>query len=290
MPPNCEGRWALTVIASRDPINDEASQEAPPLHNSRRSLNATSPASLKKAIDPQALNQKRVDDLVDREPEIAVALEACAPNAPCSLLICAEYTEKARAPYIAELSRIEGLYQGPHEIGTAFLAAYPPRSLITADIKRAKETFRKELHRSGFKGSLVLGGTEAGWSERQGLWILHVHLLGIGVPEEAWGRLRTTLKKSGLRFPLKCQALNDVETQISYLQKFVTYHRPGSYTGSGRSKAIPLPPDRLAELARWWSQYTFDDFLFLFGARRRGGRIVVESDELCVRRRANQSR
>ena len=230
-----------------------------------------------KTVTALVLNQKRIDDLVDREPDIAVALEACATDAPCGLLICAEDSERARAPYIAEIRRIEDLYQGPHEIGTAFLATYPPGSLIPADLKPEHEMFRKQLHRSGFKGSLVIGGTEAAWSERQGLWILHVHFLAIGVPEEAWGQLRTALRKSGLRFPLKRQALNDVERQISYLQKFVTYHRPGSYTGSGRSKAMPLPPDRLAELARWWSQYTFDDFPFLFGARRRGGRIVVES-------------
>jgi len=257
------------------------------LPNHRRSLGSL---SAKKPVDLQAINQKRVDGLVGLAPEIAVAVEACSSDAPCGSLICAECAEKARAPYVAELSCIEGLYQGPHEIGTAFLAAYPPSSLIAADIKTAKETFRKELNRSGFKGSLVLGGTEAAWSERQGLWILHVHFLAIGAPERAWGRLRTTLKKSGLRFPLKRQALNDVEAQISYLQKFVTYHRPGSFTGSSRSKAIPLPSDRLAELARWWSRYAFDDFPFLFGARRRGGRIIVESDELCVRRKTNQSR
>ncbi|MGO9741545.1 MAG: hypothetical protein ACLPN5_08550 [Roseiarcus sp.] len=34
---------------------------------------------------------------------------------------------------------------------------------------------------------------------------------------------------------------------------------------------------RLAELARWWALYSFDDFVFLYGARRRGGRIVVEA-------------
>ena len=243
----------------------------------RRPIRRPSRLSLKHTPDVWKLNQRRIDDLVDRLPEVAVALEACSPDASCELLICAEYTEKARAPYIAELRRIAGLYQGPHEFGTTFLATHPSGSLIPADIKCAKEMFRKQLDRSGFKGSLVLGGTEAAWSEGQGLWILHVHFLAIGVPEEAWGRLRTTLKKSGLRFPLKCQALNDVETQISYLQKFVTYHRPGSYTGLGRSKAIPLPPDRLAELARWWLQCRFDDFPFLFGARRRGGRIVVES-------------
>jgi hypothetical protein len=226
--------------------------------------------------DLQALNQKRVDDLIDREPAIAVALEACCAKAPCGLLICAECSEKARSPYIAELLRIEDMYQGPHEIGTVFLAAYPPGSLISGDIKREQDLLRKQLHRNGFTGSLAMGGTEAAWSERQRLWIVHVHFLAIGVSDEAWRELGTALQKSGLKFPLKRQALNNVEVQISFLQKFVSYHRPGSFSGSGRAKAIPLPPDRLAELARWWGQYTFDDFPFLFGARRRGGRIFPE--------------
>ena len=226
--------------------------------------------------DLQALNQKRVDDLVDREPEIAVALEACCAEGPCGLLICAECSEKARGPFIAELFGIEDTYQGPHEIGTAFLAAYPPGSLVNADVKRKQGMLRKQLHRSGFTGCLALGGTEAAWSERQGLWILHVHFLAIGVPDKAWSDLGTALRKSGMKFPLKRQALKNVERQISYLQKFVTYHRPGSHTGFGRAETRPLPPDRLAELARWWGQYTFDDFPFLFGARRRGGRIFPE--------------
>lgn len=243
-----------------------------------------------KAADVRALNQRRIDDLVDRVPELAVALEACSPEAACGLLMCAKCSDESREPYIADLLRVEDTYQGPHEIGTAFLAPYPPGSLVTADIKQVHETFRSQLRRAGFTGSLVVGGTEAAWSEPQGLWILHVHFLAIGVPDEAWARLRTALRNSGLRFPLKRQALNDVERQISYLQKFVTYHRPGSHSGSGRSRAIPLPPHRLAELARWWSQCTFDDFPFLFGARRRGGRIVVESDGLCVTRRAEQPR
>jgi hypothetical protein len=39
---------------------------------------------------------------------------------------------------------------------------------------------------------------------------------------------------------------------------------------------VPLPADRLAELARRRSQHSVDDFQFLFGARRWGGRIVAE--------------
>jgi hypothetical protein len=37
-----------------------------------------------------------------------------------------------------------------------------------------------------------------------------------------------------------------------------------------------LPPDRLVELAEWWSRHRFEDFLFAYGARRRGGRLVVD--------------
>jgi transposase len=39
---------------------------------------------------------------------------------------------------------------------------------------------------------------------------------------------------------------------------------------------IRLPPDRLVELAAWWSRHRFEDFLFAYGARRRGGRLVVD--------------
>jgi hypothetical protein len=76
---------------------------------------------------------------------------------------------------------------------------------------------------------------------------------------------------------VKVQLLRNPERQISYSIKFHTYFRPKSRTGAGRPQVAPLPPDRLAELAAWWAKYSFDDFTFLFGAKRRGGRIVVES-------------
>jgi hypothetical protein len=49
-------------------------------------------------VDAQVLNQKRTDDLVDREPEIAAKLEACCPEAPCGLLIYADSSGAARLP------------------------------------------------------------------------------------------------------------------------------------------------------------------------------------------------
>jgi len=58
--------------------------------------------------------------------------------------------------------------------------------------------------------------------------------------------------------------------------KFVTYHRPGKNGREGRARAHPLPPDRLAELAKWWSKNQLSDFVFLYGARRRWGSIILE--------------
>jgi len=77
------------------------------------------------------------------------------------------------------------------------------------------------------------------------------------------------LQKSDTADPVKVDELRDPDEQLSYCIKFVTYHQPGR-------RRVPLPGDRLVELARWWSRYRFADFLFAYGARRRGGRLVVD--------------
>jgi hypothetical protein len=77
------------------------------------------------------------------------------------------------------------------------------------------------------------------------------------------------LKDSGTAKPVLPKLLSDPDEQLSYCIKFVDYHRPGR-------NRVPLPPDRLVELAAWCSHYRFEDFLFAYGARRRGGCLVVD--------------
>jgi hypothetical protein len=98
---------------------------------------------------------------------------------------------------------------------------------------------------------------------------LHAQVLAIGVAPNAWTRLEAALEKSSTWRPVDVVPLRDPDEQLSYCIKFVTYHQPGR-------RRIPLAPDRLVELAAWQSQYRFADFLFAYGARRRGGRIVVD--------------
>ena len=100
------------------------------------------------------------------------------------------------------------------------------------------------------------------------------------MPSAAWKRLRGALRGIGPKFPVKVQRLRNPERQISYIIKFHTYFRPKSRSGGARSPAVPLPPDRLAELAKWWSGYQFDDFIFLFGAKRHGDQIVHTAGNL----------
>jgi hypothetical protein len=236
------------------------------------------PAQTQTIFQPETLNDRRIDVLIDREPDIAIALENCDPNSPCGSLVCASCSEQLRQPFIAELLRIADLYEGPHEFATIHLASYPAGSLGTANIGQGHDRLRKQLQRNGFAGSILIGGTEAGWSHDNAVWILHVHLVAIGVPREAWTRLRATLKNSRApTIPLKRQPLNNVEYQISYALKFLTCHWPGARGGLGRGMAYPLPPDRIAELVAWWSRHTIADFKILFGARTRGGKIIPDA-------------
>jgi hypothetical protein len=231
---------------------------------------------LETLAEAQMRNQKRVDALAELSPEIAAALEACDPDAVCWLVICAVCSRRYRRRLIRELLGIAKSYPGQHEFATIYLDSFPAGKLVEADIKRAHERLRKGLQRTGFAGSLLMGATEVSWSGADRSWILHVHLLAIRVPPDTWVRLGRALRGAGPKFPLKVQPLRNPERQVSYMIKFHTFFRPRSRNGEVRSPAVPLPPDRLAELANWWFGYTFEDFTFLFGARRRGGQIVPE--------------
>ena len=143
----------------------------------------------------QSRNQKRGDALADRAPEIAAALEACDPAALCCLVICAVCSRRYRFRLIRELLGIAKSYPGQHEFATIFLDSFAVGKLVEADIKRVHDRLRKLLHRTGFAGSLLIGSTEAKWDSAIRSWVLHLHVLAIGVPPAVWKRLRKALRR-----------------------------------------------------------------------------------------------
>ena len=215
-------------------------------------------------------NEDRLEALVPRLPNVAQALIKCVgANHRCSLPICAVCARDYRPGPIAQLHALANAYAGPHEVATIYLDLFPPGSLGRADLPRAREMFRKRLDRAGFKGAIVVGGIEVAWQENWQRWLLHAQVLAIGVDANAWERLEAALEDSGTAKPVEVVALRNFDKQLSYCIKFVTYHQPGR-------RLFSLPPDRLVELAAWWSRHRFEDFLFAYGARRRGGRLVVD--------------
>jgi hypothetical protein len=221
-------------------------------------------------------NATRADGLVDRLPEVAIALEASNVDAMCGLIICALSSRRFRRAFMRKLYKLHKATPGDQEYATIYIDSIPEGWLATFDLNAAVDRFRQRLNRSGFKGAVLAGGVEVAWLYRSREWLLHVHVLTFGVPEAAWDALELKLADSGRSDPLRRGPLTRPKTRISYALKFVTYYKTGRRDPDGRAEKKPLWRDQLVELAAFWSRYRFDDFVFLYGARRRGGRIDVE--------------
>ena len=220
--------------------------------------------------DAERLNDEQLHVLLPALPAIGRALQKCdGLNPPCLLPICAVCARDYRVRPIAQLHALAHAYPGPHEVATLYLKLFPPGFLKDADLRRAKEMLRKRLDCAGFTGAILAGGIEVAWQEKHQRWLLHAQVLAIGVDADTWKRLKAALDDSGTDDPVRSVPLRDPDKQLSYCIKFVTYHQPGR-------RLVPLPADRLVELAEWCSQYRFEDFFFAYGARRRGGQLVVD--------------
>jgi hypothetical protein len=201
------------------------------------------------AEDAAEYDAARIASLMNARPDLAAEIErreerVVIPSTPIS----ARNARDFRVADIAERLRIAGEYEGPHEIATIYLGAYPAGRLHSFDLKRPHWSLRNKLRRAGFGGAILTGGTEVAWIDRHGLWIPHCHLLSIGVPGEAWDSLREMLPDGGPAVGLKVQVLTDWPEQLSYCGKFNSTHMPGKRGPTDRAPAIPLPRERLAEV------------------------------------------
>jgi hypothetical protein len=230
--------------------------------------------TLETVAEATARNLDRADQLVDRAPEIAIALEASEAAAPCGLIICALSSRRFRISVIRELVRIAKRFRAGREAATIYLAT--AHELGTLDLAKQVDRYRTRLKRCGFAGSLLIGGIEVAWLNRDRVWILHAHVMTVGVSAEAWAALEKKLENCGRSDPVDHKELVNPERWLSYALKFVTYHKPGKVGENGNELKVPLPPDRLAELAAWWARHRHGDFVFLLGARRRGRKITVD--------------
>ena len=224
-------------------------------------------------------NEMRVDQLLANGAQrIARAIARCdaTDGNGCRQPGCAVCARAHRSEVFPQLRELAASRGPDCMILTAYLEHQPLGQLQQVDLRLVKESLRKRLDRCGLKGSIFAGGIEAAWQARHERWLIHAHLLAIGVDDDDLEKLEEAYADSEIDDPVDPVPLNNPDLQISYLVKFVTYHRPGKRRGNRPPRAYPLPASRLAELATWWSRHRLEEFLFLYGARRRGSRIVVD--------------
>jgi hypothetical protein len=211
---------------------------------------------------------------------IADRIESCS-GSPCESPLCPYCARKYRRWFTGQVLRIaDGV---PGTILTLLLEEVPASRLLKVEISRLHDRLRKRLTRAGIIAAI--GGTEAKYEARRESWIVHVHLVAFGVDDAAIRRLKRMAQKDGLKRPVMAQPLRDRAQQISYLQKFSTYHRPGS-PNRGKASSVPMHHLQIGQLARWTEVHKFKDFLFLLGFRRRGCLLVPEpATESILRRR-----
>lgn len=244
------------------------------------------PASLSKSerfetsSDVQALSLRREAKIGKQIPALAGSLRDCrrgrvevcgSPSCPrCGRLFRLWLTARG-------LEAFENLNGPSSRIITMYLADVPEGQLASASMQRAHAALRQRLNRAGLCGVLLIGGTEVAYRAKQHEWILHVHLLCLRFKRNDGEKLKAAARGSPTSKPLKQQKIKSPARQISYLQKFNTLHRPGVQHANRRARAYPLPRGPFAELMAFYAAHSFADFLFLFGARRRGTRIVIEA-------------
>ena len=193
----------------------------------------------------------------------------------CGLPSCPICARLFRIWYIGELLRIvEKVGAAQVHIETVLLAQAPYDQIGTLDIKDYDALLRKRLNRNGLADAAVIGGYENIYRAQSKSWMLHLNLVIIGGKVEAIRAFENTFSKSQLQKPTMLQTLEDFKRQLSYILKFVTYHRPFAQLGSTKSTPVPLNPREHCAMVSWMAQWKFQDFMFLFNARREGPNII----------------
>jgi hypothetical protein len=221
---------------------------------------------------------ERSEALLGTAEEVEI-LASCRIGPACNNTFCPICARRFRRWFIGELLRIVENETRPVRVLTVLLEAADRKSISDLDFRRHGNALRKRLERAGLKNAVVIGGVEMVYRAKDYKWILHINLVVIGGRRASIKKLEKTFSRSDIERPVLTVKLKDLPEQLSYLLKFVTYHRPFAQRGPAKSRALPLNRPEHRELVEWMHRYQFTDFLFLYNARREGSVITVAAPQ-----------
>ncbi len=193
----------------------------------------------------------------------------------CGQSFCPICARRFRIWFVGELLRIiDDISPTPVHVVTVLHDPVPSDQIELLNVKAFNAVLRKRLSRSGLDDAVVIGGTEVIYRAKSKSWVLHHNLVIIGGTSKAIEQFATRCSNGEIARPVLVQQLTFAAKQLSYILKFTTYHRPFGRLGSTKSKPVPLNPREHSALVSWMAQWRFQDFMFLFNARREGDKIV----------------
>jgi hypothetical protein len=210
-----------------------------------------------------------------KQRRLEAAIKICnSGGKPCGKVICGKCTRRYRRWFFSRAFRLYLEKLGIKFIITVFLEDVPQDELHLADLAKIKLRFRKRLQRLALGFLRIIGGIEIAWDNDNQSWRIHAHLLVIVQNEIEIPRIRAALENTKISKSVRIDEIRNPIRQISYLQKFGMTHHPKPRTGEKRGRAFPLPMEQGSELCSFFLRHKFENFLFLFGLRRRGKNIV----------------
>jgi hypothetical protein len=209
-----------------------------------------------------------------RDDLLVESISRCSDADPCAEILCPPCARRYRLWLTSKFLDLAA-QPAPVFVATILVEAVRGPKLSKIEPRALHERVRKRLTRAGIKAAI--GGTEASYEAKENQWIIHLHLLVFESLERGRAQLREAFSDSNLDRAVVCQPLHDLVAQISYLQKFHTYHRPRGPGSNNRGRAYPMKPEQIGQLAQWTRSLRFEDLLFVLGIRRRGERFDPEN-------------
>jgi hypothetical protein len=224
-----------------------------------------------------SLDSERIlDRLTHQQDQLSDHLYECRTLAQrCDQPYCSLCARPFRIWFIGELLRIiHNIGSAQVHIMTILLEEASYDEIHRLDVKGYDAELRKRLSRNGLGDAVVIGGYEIVYRASSKKYVLHTNLVIIDGTIETIEQFKATFADSDIEKPALKEKLEDLPTQLSYVLKFTTYHRPFKQCGSKKGPAVPLNPREHCALVSWMAQWKFQDFMFLFNARREGAKIV----------------
>ncbi len=205
-------------------------------------------------------------------------LQECrAGDYVCDKPYCPVCARLFRRWLISELLRLTDKSRVPVHILTILLEEADRKKIDDLALDTWRHLLRIRLKRAGLANAPAIGGFEL-VQTRSRTWMLHINLMIIDGDKAALAKFEQSFSESDIKQAVGKAFLIDRPKQLSYLLKFTTYHRPHKRRSGRKTEARPLNPPEHFALVNWMSQNEFNDFLFLFNARREGSTITLRSD------------